>query len=59
MLGQDLELVVERRRAAEQVAGVGVLGDQAQRLLLAAAADHDRRVGPAQDCGRLSTRVAW
>jgi hypothetical protein len=32
----------------EQVAGIGVLRDQAQRLLLAAPADEDRRVGAAQ-----------
>ena len=36
-----------RTRAAEHVARVGVLGHQAERLPLAAAADHDRRMGPA------------
>ena len=39
---QDLELVTDRVGAAEQVAHVGVLGDEPERLLLAAAADEDR-----------------
>src|SRR5689334_16024770 len=38
---KHLVLVVDRRRAAEDVAGIAVLGHEAERLPLAAAADHD------------------
>src|SRR5271166_1041820 len=40
-------------RAGEQVTGVGVLGHEAQRLLLPAAADHDRRMRPGQGLRRV------
>ena len=43
---QDLQLVAEVG-AAGDVAGVGVLGDEPERLALTAASDHDRRVRPA------------
>src|SRR3954452_4346312 len=44
---QHVQLVLEVR-AGEQVAGVGVLGDHPQRLLLPAAADEDPRARPLQ-----------
>src|SRR5581483_5747125 len=44
---QDLQLVLHVR-GGEQVAGIGVLRDQPQGLLLPAATDHDRRVRAAQ-----------
>ena len=37
----------------EEVAGLGVAGDQPQRLTLAAAPDEDRRVRPGQGLGRV------
>jgi len=43
---QQLELAGHLRRG-EQVARVGVAGDQAQRLPLAHPPDHQRRVGAA------------
>src|SRR3982750_482500 len=47
---QDVEFVAEHLgpRKREEVAGVGVLRDQPQRLPLAHAPDHDRRVRPTQ-----------
>ena len=43
VLAQHVELAAnELRRAAEDVARIGVLRDQAQRLSLTAPADHDR-----------------
>ena len=59
VLGQDRVLRQELVRPAEQVRGVGVLGDEAERLLLAAAADHDRdarpgdRLGDVEETGRV------
>ena len=55
VLVEDAELVLEGRRVAEAVPDVGVLRDDAERLLLSPAADQDgdvahrRRVelGPA------------
>ena len=47
VLAQDLVLVVDPHRAAEHVARVGVLRHEAERLPLAAAPDHDRRIGAA------------
>ena len=44
MLAQDLVLVGERLGRPEDVPDVGVLGDDPERLPLAAAADHDRQV---------------
>src|ERR1700716_695178 len=44
---QNVELVLHLRRR-KQVAGVRVFGDEAERLLLAGAADHDRRVRPRE-----------
>lgn len=41
MAAQHSDLVGQHGRVAEDVAGVGILRDQPQRLLLAAAADHD------------------
>ena len=49
---QNVELA-RLARAREKVARVGVLGDHPQRLLLAAAADHDRRVRPGQRLRRV------
>ena len=40
-------------RPAEDVAGIRVLGHQAQRLPLPAAADHDRHPGPADGLRRV------
>ena len=40
---EDIHLVPHQRDVAEDVAHVGVLGDQLERPLLAAPADHDRR----------------
>src|ERR1035437_303639 len=48
-LSQHGVLVGQLVRPAEDIAGVRVLGDQTQRLLLAAAADEDLRVRPAQN----------
>ena len=45
MLGQDRVLAGDAFGRAEDVAGIGVLGHEAQGLLLAAAADHDRDPG--------------
>ena len=45
VLGQDRVLAGDALGRAEDVAGVGVLGHEAQGLLLAAAADHDRDPG--------------
>ena len=53
VLAQDLVLVVDPDRVAEHVARVGVLGHEAERLPLAAAADHDRRVGPRDRLRRV------
>src|ERR1035441_507174 len=39
--------------AGEQVAGVGVPGHETERLLLPAAADHDRRMRPGQRLRRV------
>ena len=56
VVAQHLELVRERRRAAGDVAHVGVLRDEAQRAALAAAPDHDRRparlAAAGARCGR-------
>src|SRR6185437_8047940 len=52
VLAQDVQLA-GLVAAGEQVARVGVLGDQAKRLLLAAAPDHDRRVRPGQRLRRV------
>src|SRR5262245_39458462 len=41
VLAQHLVFVVDRRRAAEDVARVAVLGHEAERFPLPAAADHD------------------
>src|SRR5918998_6143550 len=35
-------------RARAQATGVGVAGDEPERLLLAVSADHDRRMGPCE-----------
>jgi len=43
MGAQHVELA-RQVRAGEQVAGLRVLGDEPQRLPLATAANHDRRV---------------
>jgi len=48
MPAQHVDLVPHRRRVAEQVARVGVAGDQTQCLVLAAAADQDARARPTQ-----------
>jgi hypothetical protein len=45
MLGEDRVLREQVGRPAEQVRRVRILGDQAQGLLLAAAADQDRDTG--------------
>src|SRR5207248_7744068 len=42
VLVEDLHLAADHLRVAEAVPDVGVLGDQAQRLLLAAATDRPR-----------------
>jgi hypothetical protein len=39
--------------AAEDVAGVGVLGDEAQGLALSTAADEHERVGSTERCRRV------
>jgi hypothetical protein len=54
---QHAEQVPHALDVAEEVAGVGVPGDEAQRLALAAAPDHDRdvaaqRAGVVQDAVR-------
>jgi len=49
---QHVELA-RQVRAGEQVAGLRVLGDEAQRLPLATAANHDRRVRFAQRLWRV------
>jgi transcriptional regulator len=49
---QHVELA-RQVRAGEQVARVGVLGHEAQRLLLPAAPDHDRGVRPGQRLRRV------
>ena len=47
MAGQDIELVGDRvRPGSEEVASVGVLGDEAEGLALAAAADEYLGRGP-------------
>ena len=51
VLAEDLVLVVDPRRPAEDIRGVGVLGDEPERLPFATAADHDRRPGPGQRLG--------
>src|SRR3712207_354541 len=57
MLAQDAHLVTERLdRAAGEVPDVGVLGDDAEGELLAAAADHERRVRTL-DRLRLAARL--
>ena len=54
MASQHVELVAQLLGVrAEDVAGVRVACDEPQRLALAAAADEDRRVGPAQDLGAV------
>ena len=53
VLAQDLVLVVDPLRVAEDVARVGVLRDEPERLPLAAAADHDRRAGPRDRLRRV------
>ena len=45
MLGQDRVLAGDALGRAEDIAGIGVLGHEAQGLLLSAAADHDRDPG--------------
>src|SRR6185312_9075787 len=52
MLVQDRVLAGDTLRGAEHVARVGVLGDEAESLLLAATADHDRRSRPRDRLGR-------
>ena len=44
VLAQHRDLVGDDRRLAEQVAGVGMLGDEPQRAPLTGAADEDRHV---------------
>jgi hypothetical protein len=44
MARQHLHQVLGPRRVTEDVAAVGVLGDQAQSFPLAAAADDDRNI---------------
>ena len=52
MLAQHVELVRDLGGVgAEHISRVGVAGHQPQRPLLAPAADHDRRVGPADRRG--------
>ena len=46
VLAQDVVLVADALRVAEDVGSVRVLGDQPQRLLLATASDHDRHPRP-------------
>src|SRR5512140_2081452 len=46
VVAQDRVLAGDHLRAAEDVRRVRVLGDEAERLLLAAAADHDGRPWP-------------
>src|SRR5690606_39873520 len=55
VLGEDRRLAGERLEVAEGVPDVGVLGDEAQRLLLAAAADQHR---DAAGRGRVADREA-
>ena len=61
VLAQYVELVGKLPGVVgEEVAGVGVLGDEPQRLLLAAAADQDRRVRLAESAwGEFSVRSSW
>src|SRR5262245_47132412 len=54
MLAQDLVLVVDLLGAAEDVGGVGVLGHEAERLSLAAAADQDRDPRPRDRLRRVA-----
>ena len=56
MIFEDAEQVTTALDVAEQVAAVRVLGHHAQRLALAAAADHDRDV-PAQRLGIVERAV--
>src|SRR6185369_5745898 len=53
VLPEHLVLVMDRGRATEDVAGVGVLGHEAERLPLAAAADHDRGTWPRDRLRRV------
>ena len=46
MGAQAGEEAFDGRGVARDIAELGVLGDEPQRHLLAAAADHDRRVRP-------------
>ncbi len=48
---QDVVLAAQQVGTAEDVRRVRVLGDQAERLPLPAAADHDRDPGPGQRLG--------
>ena len=50
---QHLDLVADGVEVAGDVAGVGVLGDELERALLAAAADHDRDAVIVDGRGRL------
>src|SRR5712671_1832472 len=53
MLAKHLVLVMDRRRAAEDVGRVGVLGDDQEGLPLAAATDHDRDPWPRDRLRRV------
>src|SRR5687768_7163563 len=53
MRSEDLPLVVDLLRAAEHVRGVRVLRDEAERLPLATAADHDRDTGAGDGLRRV------
>ena len=46
-------------RPGEEVAGVGVLGHEPQRLLLAGTADHDRRVRAVSGRGEQIVSASW
>ena len=53
VLPQHLVLVVDRRRAAEHVRGIRVLGNEPERLSLAPTPDHDRRPWPRNRLRRI------
>src|SRR3954471_8514925 len=55
MLPQHVELLLHSLDAAEveQIAGVAILGNEAQRLFLAAAADQNRRTWPLDAIRRV------
>ena len=53
VLGEDPVLVTQLVGIAEQVGSIGVLGDETQRLLLPASADHDRHPGSGDRLGHV------